>query len=62
MVCSETQSPIAISIHVALVAFAQEENIDQEFTPTETLHLYLNSLIASAKQVLIYNVDQGKPK
>lgn len=28
----------------------------------ETLHLYLNSLIASAKQVLIYNVDQGKPK
>ncbi|KAK8825491.1 hypothetical protein WA538_003186, partial [Blastocystis sp. DL] len=52
VVCSETQSPIAISIH----------NIDQEFTPTETLHLYLNSLIASAKQVLIYNVDQGKPK
>ena len=62
VVCSEKQSPIAISIHVVPPISVHKQNVDHEFTQTETLHLYLNTLIASAKQVLIYNIEQGKPK
>lgn len=52
MIHDKACKPTAVHLH----------NARDPFTEEETLRLYLNSVISSAQQVVIYNIADNSPK
>ena len=41
---------------------ANKQDDNAPFTEEETIHMYLNNVISSAQQVVIFNIADNKPK
>ena len=56
------QPSCAIHIHVDDAVRANKQDDNAPFTEEETIHMYLNNVISSAQQVVIFNIADNKPK
>ena len=56
------QPSSAIHIHVDDAVRVDKQDDNAPFTEEETIHMYLNNVISSAQQVVIFNIADNKPK
>lgn len=62
MLHKANQPSSAIHIHVDDAVRANKQDDNAPFTEEETIHMYLNNVISSAQQVVIFNIADNKPK
>lgn len=62
MLHKANQPSSAIHIHVDDAVRVDKQDDNAPFTEEETIHMYLNNVISSAQQVVIFNIADNKPK
>lgn len=62
MLHKANQPSSAIHIHVDDAVRVDKQDDNAPFTEEETIHMYLNNVISSAQQVVVFNISDNKPK
>lgn len=62
MLHTANQPSSAIHIHVDDAVRVDKQDDNAPFTEEETIHMYLNNVISSAQQVVVFNISDNKPK